>query len=191
MDELWRDVPGYEGLYQISIDTKEGKCYSLISEKELSNTPNRKGRLYWNLGGKIYQAARWIALTFPELIENEWFEGAHIDHKDTDVLNNHPSNLRWVTLADNNRNPLTRKHNSQAHKGKHPTEETRKKMSNSQINNFAAKKIVQYSIDGVLVNNYESMAQAERETGISNRCISMCCLGKHKTAGGYVWKYGA
>ena len=128
MTEEWRDVPGYEGLYQISIDTKEGRCRSLNYEKtgkvkELSNKPcSRDKRIKWGLyrngNLKIRQAARWIAITFPELIENEYFEGAEIDHKDTDRLNNQPSNLRWVSREGNLNNPLTKKHMCSAQKGR-------------------------------------------------------------------------
>ena len=41
-----------------------------------------------------------------------------VDHIDTNILNNHVDNLRWVTQKENNNNPLTRKHNSEAQKGK-------------------------------------------------------------------------
>lgn len=87
----------------------------------LSNNPDKRGRIYWCLfkrcKGSTRQAAVWIALTFPELIQNEYFEGAEIDHIDTDRLNNRPSNLRWVTRKENANNPLTRLHNSESKKG--------------------------------------------------------------------------
>ena len=28
-----------------------------------------------------------------------------------------------------------------------------------------------------------------KETGINYSCITACCRGKQKTAGGYIWKY--
>lgn len=136
--EEWRDVPGFEGLYQISISTKEGKCRSMSyhqtgKTKELSNKPNKTfNRIYWGLCKdgvtKKPQAAVWIAITYPELVENEWFPGAEIDHIDTDRLNNHPSNLRWVTRKTNLSNPLTVKHNSEAQSGKKFSEEHRRKI---------------------------------------------------------------
>lgn len=144
--EQWRDVPNYEGLYQISIDTKEGKCRRIFKNgkvKELSNNPNKKfGRIYWGLCkdgvSRKPQAAVWIALTYPEYVQNEWFEGAEIEHIDTDRLNNHPSNLKWVTRKQNLNNPLTIKHNSDAQKGKVFTPEHKEKISKSlkQINSI-------------------------------------------------------
>ena len=124
MEEL-REVPGTDGRYLIDISTKEGRCISLYSRyglrKEahyLSNTPDKRGYIIWRMKidgvPVLHQAARWIAITFPELVENEYFEGAEIDHIDTDRLNNHPSNLRWVDRYGQMNNPLTKEHSSQS-----------------------------------------------------------------------------
>lgn len=183
MEENWRDVPGYEGFYQISIDTKEGKCRRLHkrgTSKELCNTPGKRdNRILWHLckDGKsiCYQAAKWIALTYPELVENEYFEGAQIDHKDTDRLNNHPTNLHWVSSTENNDNPLTKT-----------------KRIKALINNpITSKQVCQYNKQGDCIATYPSFAEAERQTGISKANISKCCLGKYryKSAGGFIWKY--
>ena len=182
MNENWRDVPGFEGLYQISIDTPEGRCRSLNYNhtgkvREFSNKPNKHGRLYWNLSkdGKPthQQAAVWIALTYPELVENEYFEGAEIDHIDTDPMNNHPSNLRWVTREGNCNNPLTLKHFSEARKG-------------NQNHN---KWVIKLSKGNEILHFYPSAVQAEKETGVNRAHICDCCQGKRKSAGGYTWKY--
>lgn len=201
MIEEWRDVPGYDGLYRISIDTKEGECYSISRGKCLSNKPNkREGRIVWSLhrDGVLMsqQAARWIAITFPELVQNEYFEGAHIDHIDTDRLNNHPSNLRWVTPKENSNNPVTLKHQSKAHKGQHPTEDARKKMSETrkrkQFNRQDQSKwVIKLSLDNEILHFYQSTHQAERETGIDHSHITKCCKGLQKSAGGYIWKYAS
>lgn len=75
---------------------------------ELSNIPTKNNRIFWHLSndGDVLtrQAAKWIAITYPDLVENDYFEGALIDHKDRDRMNNHPSNLRWVTHQESLKN---------------------------------------------------------------------------------------
>lgn len=196
--EQWRDIPGYEGLYQISIDTKEGRCRSVRRMKLLKNTISKKDkRIYWGLCVNrkeiVQQAARWIAITYPEFVENEYFKGAHIDHKDTNVRNNHPSNLRWVTPADNNRNPLTRKHMSEGKKGKKLSEEHKHNISKGgkgkQINRAdLSKRVLRFDSNGICVGDYPSASEASRITKIPRGSISNYLLGR-KDKRGFVWKY--
>lgn len=201
MEENWRNVPGFDN-YQTSIDTPEGRCRSLnlYSHKTpivLSNKPcKRDGRIKWILrkGGKSFckQAARWIAITYPELVQNEYFEGAQIDHIDTNPLNNHPSNLRWVTPKENINNPLTKEHRSASLKGRTFSTATREKFSVANKNNrYTSKPVKQYTKTGELVATYPSINEAHRVTNISPTAISRCCrkYPKFKTAGGYVWTY--
>lgn len=181
--EEWKDVPGYDGVYQISIDTKEGQCRNTQTGKILSNKPYGRNRIYWILSkNKIkttFQAARWIALTYPGLIENEYFEGAHIDHKNADPMDNRPSNLHWVTQKENNNNPIT--------KERHSTSLVGKLINRSD----QSKEVFQYTLDGQLIGKYPSVRQASRDTGINQGSICECCKGNkwHNTAGGYVWHY--
>ena len=204
----WRNVPGY-ARYAISISTKEGMCVSLDYKGKgvkrlLSNNPKKSGRIYWSLSdenGKrvCKQAARWVAITFPELVQGEYFEGAEIDHIDGDKLNNHPSNLRWVNHKENMNNPVTVdtiRSNTLANnpfKGKHHTEEVRKRISlahKGKLNNPKLSRIVQqFSKDGILIAEYPSVMEAMRKTGISDGNIPTSCRGKRAYAGGYVWRF--
>jgi len=49
--------------------------------------------------------------------------------------------------------------------------------------------IKQYSKDGSFIAEYESIAEAARILGISPGNIPSTCRGKHKSAGGYIWRY--
>lgn len=200
--EEWRNVPGFNN-YQISIDTPEGKCrslnlYSHKTPKVLSNTPcKRDGRIKWVLrkNGKSIckQAAVWIALAYPELVEGDYFPGATIDHKDTDRLNNHPSNLKWASQKENQNNPLTKKHKSDSLKGRTVSTETREKMSALFKNNsYNSKPVKQYTKDGIFVADYPSINEANRNVPkASSIAISKCCrkCPKYRTAGGFKWEY--
>lgn len=180
--ENWRDIPGFEGRYQASIDTPEGKCRNTITGKELNNKPKQtNNRIFWHLTGNekdcYCQAAKWIALTYPELVQNEYFDGAEIDHIDGNRLNNHPSNLRWVDRRTNLNNPITRK-----------------RLSASKINRpDQSKWVIKLSKDNEILHFYPSISQASRETGINSSQIASCCRGKPHchTAGGFIWKYAS
>lgn len=52
-----------------------------------------------------------------------------------------------------------------------------------------ARVICQYSDDGKFIREYNSMMDADRNTGVSFRKIWLCCVGKQSYAGGYQWKY--
>ena len=71
------------------------------------------------------------------------------------------------------------------------TPEFRKKMALAPKPNLEhqRKAIQQYSPEGVLLNTFESMHEAGRETGISYKNISTVARGLRKYAGGYSWQF--
>lgn len=64
-----------------------------------------------------------------------------------------------------------------------------KKQISKTMSKQKAQSVVQYDIAGNKIGRYESMREAERQTGVRAGNISGCCLGYLHTAGGYVWKY--
>lgn len=194
--EEWREIPGYN--YAIDITTKEGRCKNLKTGRILSNRPNKgNGRIIWCLNYKKWQAARWIALTYPELVENEYFEGAEIDHKDTDPLNNHPTNLRWVTHKGNMNNNMTVRKESSSHIGKVLTDEQKDKIRQGNIgkhnNPSLYKPVEQYSLNGEYITWFINAVEASKKTGVNEDNIRRNCKGNRKTAGNgkerFIWKY--
>ena len=63
------------------------------------------------------------------------------------------------------------------------------KCRNRKISNLLSKKVLQCSMDGKLIKEYDSLKVAEIETKIQGSNISKVCNGKTKQAGGYIWKY--
>ena len=58
-----------------------------------------------------------------------------------------------------------------------------------EANKKNKKVVLQYARDGQLVNKYASLQEACDKIGISKTNLSTACLGKRKTAKGYIWKY--
>lgn len=119
MEEIWRDVPGYEGLYKVSSKGRVKSLDKTGSKSEMMLRPFvQDGYLRYTLrkdGAKRNQFAH-------QLVAKAFIPNPHnriyIDHIDTDKTNNVVSNLRWVTKKENSNNPQTRRHNSMAQSGK-------------------------------------------------------------------------
>ena len=111
--EVWKDIPGYEGIYQAStlgnIRTVEGKTTfskrhgirrwkSRILKGRGDNPQTGKRVSLWNGGkAKDWLVARLVAITF---LGNPP-EGFTVNHKDGNRMNNNIENLEWLSLADN------------------------------------------------------------------------------------------
>ena len=73
------------------------------------------------------------------------------------------------------------------------TGEHKKKISEAMTgkHNRPKKPILQFSKDGELIAEYPSIIEASRQTGCNKGHICECCMGKYKSAGGYLWKYAS
>ena len=146
--EIWKDIEGYEGLYQVS---NMGRVKTLNYKghkgkvRILKQTFEKDGYLIVGLMKdrkiKTIKVHRLVAIAFIENIGDK----PCVDHKNTIRTDNRVENLRWSTHKENSNNPLTRKHNSEAennrHKGRKHSEETKKKFTgrnNSSYKGFIA-----------------------------------------------------
>ena len=85
------------------------------------------------------------------------------------------------TLSEGTRQKL-----SEAKKGKTRSEEIKRKIS---LNNPNKKKVNQFNKDYFLIEMFNSITDATIKTEIVRSSIRQCCLGKRKSAGGYIWRY--
>ena len=173
-DEVWKDIPGYEGLYQVSNfgEVKSLSRYHHKKETILKKHKTKDGyyetTLVKNGKYKFIRTHRLVAFAFiPNLLNKE-----QINHKDGNKLNNNVENLEWCTLQENKDHAI--KTGLQDFKGK---------------KNPKAKAVNQYDKDGNFIKKYDTLRQAMYETGISEHCISSVCNKHIKTAGGYKWEF--
>ena len=52
-----------------------------------------------------------------------------------------------------------------------------------------SKPVLQFSLEGETIGTYPSVVEAAKQTDVDFRCISNCCNGRQKTAGGFIWKF--
>lgn len=185
MEEIWRDIEGYEG-YQVS---NLGNVKNLGSkwhpgEHLMSKHLNNKNcYLYSDLSKngkkKTLPVHRLVAKAFPEIC-GEWFEGCEIDHIDTVRDNNIVTNLRVCTRKENNNNPLTKTHMSESRKG----------VPNNSASKLLSKPLSAYRYPSKeFVGSYQNARVASEEFGISTNGINKCCNGKVFVIKGLIFLY--
>ena len=170
--EEWRDIEGYEGLYQVS---NLGNIKSLGNDKKrkekiLKPNINNYGHylkvcLFKQGKQKQYLVHRLVAQAFIPNPQNL----PQINHKSEIKTDNRVENLEYCS-AEYNNNYGTHNQRSAASRINHPKR-------SKQVLCVETGKI------------YSSTHQVERELGFANTYISAVCRGKTKTAYNFHWKY--
>lgn len=167
MIEIYKDIPGYEGLYQVSNlgNVKSLKNYHKTIKSTILKSFIIRGyyrvELYKNGIGKQLFVHRLVAMTFIPNPNNH----PQVNHKDENKLNNSVDNLEWCTA----------KYNINYGTG-------RSRMAIAQHKPVACFK------DNKLVKCYESITDVEKD-GHHPGNVSRCCNGIYKTHHGMSWSF--
>ena len=188
MEEVWKDVPEFEGLYQVSnlglvkslgryVDM--GNFKSFRKERILKPDLNKGGYLVVTLQkekiSKRFQIHRLVASVFITNPDNL----PQVNHKNEDKTDNRVENLEWCDPAYNCNYGERNKKISVNASGKH-------------INRYdLSRRIGQYTTDGILVKEYPSANEVHRQLNYDTSSILKCCKGVpfYKTCHNFVWKF--
>jgi hypothetical protein len=181
IDEIWKDIPDYEGLYQVSnlgrVKALEREWYQkhysgnnshyktkerILKQREDKKTGYMYVALTKNKKQKKYLVHRIVASAF---ISKKDYEN-YVNHLDNNKKNNKFNNLEWCT---------------QSHNIKYAYDNKTKTPPNM-------KKVKQL-LNNKVINTFQSLQEAYRQTGIQATNIYKCCKGKRNYAGGYQWQY--
>lgn len=159
MQEIWKDIKGFEGRYQVS---NLGNVKNIKTNKQLYKNYNKVNNyLFVNLGkhNKKY-IHRLVYETFKGFNNSKNI----INHKNSNKTDNRLCNLEECNYSYN----LTYAYYNGERK---------------------LKPVNQYSLYGSLISTYLTAKEAFEKTGVSRSGICNCCKGKIKTAGNYIWRY--
>ncbi len=184
--EIWKDIKGYEGLYQASnlgniksLDhiRKKGKKENqiCISKGKILKQAKQKESGYMfvvlskNGKTKGFRVHRLIAETFLDNFNNY----KCVNHKDENKENNNANNLEWCSYLYNNN---------------YGTKKDRLKISQQKR---AGRKVNQYDLNNNFIKEWNCFMDIERylKKKGANAVINACCRGKLKTAYGFRWEY--
>lgn len=163
--EEWKDIKGYEGLYQVSNLGEVKRFYKTREEKIIKPFKDKYGYLVVNL----YREGKSKTIKVHRLVANAFLENYDnlpcINHKDENKQNNNVKNLEFCTCAYNN-------------------------TYGSRLEKIR-KKVLQFDKQGNLIQEWDSISRVNKAFKIKGSSISEVCKGKRKSCKGYIWKYAS
>lgn len=110
MEEIWKDVVGFEGLYEVS---NLGRCrkitnfgYKIVGHISCQTGYVRIKQVNEEGQNKWYNIHRFVAQSFIPNSDNK----CCVNHKDFNRANNNIENLEWVTTRENSYHAIEHGH---------------------------------------------------------------------------------
>ena len=168
--EIWISSPVYGEQYEIN---NRGSVRSKLTGKQLKPQLDKKGymrvRLSANNTKTTAKIHRPVAIAFLPNPNNH----PQVNHIDGNKENNSISNLEWVTNYQNMQHAIKNNLISYVENSGRP-----------------CKRVMAHDKNtGVLAGVFDSIANAERLTGINRANIVATCKGRKRSSGGYLWSY--
>lgn len=194
--EEWRDIPGYEGIYEVSnlgnvrsldrfVKSKHEGFYAFINGKQLTPIKNRAGYLRINLCNEYGRKAKFVhqlvAIAFIKNPNNL----KQINHKDENPLNNRVENLEWCTAKYNSNYGNHNKKISEATKGK---KKNISKETIDRINQNKRRPVIGTNMETGEEIYIRSISDS-KFYGFSVNGVSYCVTKRQKNHRGYTWRY--
>lgn len=171
---VWKDIPGYEGLYQASnMGGIRNLNYNHTGRiKELKPGKSSSGYYHVSLQKNTRKTTIPVAKCVWTAFNGSIPKGMQINHLNENKSDNRLENL---SLATPKENINWGTHNSRS--------------AATQTNGKRSKPVIQTTVDGVYVKTWPSLNEIKRNTEYSMGNIGLCCQGKRKQAYGFKWEY--
>lgn len=193
MEEIWKDVKGFEGYYQVSNLGRIKSLSRAIVYKD-GSIKHRKERimkaqvLRGYCGVNLYKGGKYKLVLVHRLVADAFLPKApgktEVDHINTVRSDNRVENLRWTTRKENQNNPVTRAHKSIA--SKETAKLLRKLYEKGEISR--SRSIIQFDSDETLLHVFWGATQVREKFGFNDGYISNAAK-KQSFAYGYKWIY--
>ena len=188
--EEWKDIDGYEGLYQIS---NYGRVYSVprrgskggFVSPSLGNSGYLQIHLCKGCKSKTIMVHRLVAKHFLTN-ENDYPE---VNHKDECKTNNCAWNLEYCTREYNQNYGTAIKRAVKSHNYAESAKKAAMNHDYKEVGKKQAKPVLQLSKGGEVIQRWESIQEVCRQKKYSTGNISAACNGKLKSAYGCVWRF--